>query len=85
MVVQLSGLTVVACSAIYRLIELSDGWNGKVISTQWLFSKWPLYFIARSFICMILTYSSSTDVFDGAMVVLAMITLAVLHPGYLLY
>ena len=27
--------------SIYRTIELSGGWNGKVISTQWLFSQFP--------------------------------------------
>jgi len=47
--------------AIYRLIELSDGWNGVVISTQWLF-----------------------NVFDAAMVFLAMFILSLLHPGLLL-
>ncbi|KAI0255341.1 RTA1 like protein-domain-containing protein [Lactifluus subvellereus] len=47
--------------SIYRTIELSGGWDGKVISTQWLF-----------------------NVFDGAMVVLAMFTLNVFHPGVLL-
>jgi len=24
---------------IYRVVEFVNGWNGKVISTQWLFSK----------------------------------------------
>ncbi|KLO17014.1 RTA1 like protein [Schizopora paradoxa] len=48
--------------AIYRLIELSDGWNGTVIATQWYF-----------------------DVFDGAMVVLAMLILNVLHPGFMIF
>ncbi|KLO10602.1 RTA1 like protein [Schizopora paradoxa] len=48
--------------AIYRLIELSDGWNGTVIATQWYF-----------------------DVFDGAMVVSAMLILNVLHPGYMIF
>ncbi|KAF9517379.1 hypothetical protein BS47DRAFT_1433792 [Hydnum rufescens UP504] len=47
--------------AIYRTIELSNGWGGRVIRTQ-------VYFNA----C------------DGAMVVLAMYTLNVLHPKKLL-
>ncbi|KAI0040112.1 RTA1-domain-containing protein, partial [Auriscalpium vulgare] len=47
--------------SVYRTIELADGWNGKVISTQVLF-----------------------NVFDGAMVTLAMYTLNICHPGYLL-
>ena len=29
---------VLVIRSIYRTIELSDGWSGKVISTQWLFS-----------------------------------------------
>ncbi|KAJ3766679.1 RTA1-like protein [Lentinula raphanica] len=44
--------------AIYRTIELSDGFDGKIIETQWLF-----------------------DVFDAAMVVLAMYTYNFVHPG----
>ncbi|KAI0078753.1 RTA1-domain-containing protein [Panus rudis PR-1116 ss-1] len=47
--------------SIYRTIELSDGWNGRIISTQ-------IYF----------------NVLDGMMVLLAMITFNVFHPGYLL-
>ncbi|KZP31391.1 RTA1-domain-containing protein [Athelia psychrophila] len=47
--------------AIYRLIELSDGWNGTVIATQNYF-----------------------NVFDGAMVTLAIFTLNFFHPGRLL-
>jgi len=43
---------------IYRVVEFVNGWNGTVISTQWLF-----------------------NVFDGAMIVLAMYTLNIFHPG----
>ncbi|KAI0092753.1 RTA1-like protein [Irpex rosettiformis] len=46
---------------VYRTIELADGWNGRIISTQ-------VYF----------------NVLDGAMVVLAMYTWNILHPGLLL-
>ena len=28
---------------VYRLIEFKDGFHGKVISTQWLFSAWSFY------------------------------------------
>lgn len=42
----------------YRVVEFADGWNGKVISTQWVF-----------------------NVFDGTMIVLAMYTLNIFHPG----
>ncbi|EPQ52032.1 RTA1-domain-containing protein [Gloeophyllum trabeum ATCC 11539] len=47
--------------SIYRTVELSDGWNGRVIGTQ-------VYF----------------NVLDGTMVFLAMFTLNVFHPGFLL-
>jgi len=46
--------------SVYRMIELSGGWDGKVFSTQWLF-----------------------NVFDGAMIVFAMYTLNIFHPGVL--
>ncbi|KAF9517377.1 hypothetical protein BS47DRAFT_1339671 [Hydnum rufescens UP504] len=48
--------------AVYRTIELSNGWGGRIIQTQ-------VYF----------------NVCDGAMVVLAMYTLNILHPKELLY
>ncbi|KAK7690655.1 hypothetical protein QCA50_005754 [Cerrena zonata] len=46
---------------IYRIIELADGFDGRVIKTQ-------IYFI----------------IFDGAMVLVAMLTLNVFHPGRML-
>ncbi|KAH8827430.1 RTA1-like protein [Flagelloscypha sp. PMI_526] len=47
--------------AIYRLIELSDGWTGEIITTE----KW-------------------FNIFDGTMVVLAIWSLNLAHPGRLL-
>jgi len=47
--------------AVYRTIELSGGWTGRIISTQ-------VYF----------------NVLDGAMVTLAIITINIAHPGFLL-
>ncbi|KAK0201373.1 RTA1 like protein-domain-containing protein [Desarmillaria ectypa] len=47
--------------AIYRTIELADGWNGRIILTE-------VYF----------------NVLDGAMVVLAIYTLNLAHPGFLI-
>ncbi|KAE9404180.1 RTA1-domain-containing protein [Gymnopus androsaceus JB14] len=47
--------------AIYRTIELADGFDGKVIQTQWLF-----------------------NFFDATMVVFAMYTFNLAHPGRLL-
>uniref|UniRef100_A0A8H7XYP2 RTA1-domain-containing protein n=1 Tax=Psilocybe cubensis TaxID=181762 RepID=A0A8H7XYP2_PSICU len=53
--------TVLFIRAIYRIIELTDGWNGRIIQTE-------LYF----------------NVLDGAMVVLAIYTLNIFHPGMML-
>ncbi|KAJ2915882.1 hypothetical protein MD484_g4518, partial [Candolleomyces efflorescens] len=44
--------------AVYRTVELSDGWTGRIISTE-------VYF----------------NVLDGAMVILAIYTLNIVHPG----
>ncbi|PPQ84918.1 hypothetical protein CVT25_004586 [Psilocybe cyanescens] len=48
--------------SIYRIAELADGWNGKIIQTE-------VYF----------------NVLDGAMIILAIYTLNIFHPGRLLY
>jgi len=38
MLIGLSAMLVLLLTrSIYRMIELSDGWTGNVISTQWLF------------------------------------------------
>ncbi|TFK46776.1 RTA1 like protein, partial [Heliocybe sulcata] len=47
--------------AVYRTVELANGWKGQIIRVQSYF-----------------------DGMDGAMVVLAALTLNVLHPGFLL-
>lgn len=47
--------------AVYRTIELSDGWTGRIISTE-------LYFL----------------VLDGGMIIIAMVTMNVFHPGLLM-
>lgn len=47
--------------SIYRTIELSNGWNGRIIGTQHYF-----------------------NILDGGMVFLALFTINVLHPTYLL-
>ncbi|TDL16186.1 RTA1 like protein [Rickenella mellea] len=54
-------VTCIFIRGVYRTIELSDGWHGRIIATQ-------VYF----------------NVLDGAMILLATITLNILHPGYLL-
>ena len=32
--------TLMAFRTIYRVIEFEDGWNGTVISTEWIFGRW---------------------------------------------
>ena len=70
---------------MYRTIELADGWNGRIISTQVLFSA----FLPSQSFCELTendTFLSFffTDVLDGAMITLAMYTMNFAHPGLLL-
>ncbi|KAJ6582639.1 RTA1 like protein-domain-containing protein [Mycena vulgaris] len=48
--------------AVYRVIELADGFKGRIIQTQ-------VYF----------------DALDGWMIVFAIVTLNLVHPGFMLY
>lgn len=64
---------------IYRTIELADGWDGKVMATQWLFST----LLVKSY-GSCLNSLSVADVFDGAMVTFAFYALNIGHPGMLL-
>ena len=67
---------------MYRTIELSNGWNGRIISTQVLFSTYlDLVFNTTVLTAHALTY---LDVLDGAMVTLAIYTVNIAHPGWLL-
>ena len=66
---------------MYRTIELGDGWYGKVVRTQVYFSKLRHHII--SLLCLNQALSLS-DVFDGAMIVLAIWTLNFFHPSLLL-
>ena len=61
------------------MVEFVSGWNGKVISTQWVFSAWSLFtFLFTNLIVIIGDYA---DVFDAVMIVLAMFILNLVHPG----
>ncbi|KAF8161694.1 RTA1-like protein [Crassisporium funariophilum] len=53
--------TLLVIRAIYRTIELNNGWDGPIISDELLF-----------------------NVLDGAMIVLAIYTINIAHPGLLL-
>ena len=63
---------------MYRTIELADGWNGRIISTQVYFSGLDLTYLVNAILIIL------TDVLDGAMVTLAIYTLNFAHPGFLL-
>ena len=63
---------------MYRTIELIDGFDGKITQTQIYFSQSPLPLSLRG------DSPHCLDIFDGAMIVLAMYTLNLLHPGWLL-
>lgn len=62
-------------SAIYRVIELSDGWTGTIIQTEVYFSEQPFL---SSVVLDLILYE---DVFDGAMIVLAIFIFNFIHPG----
>jgi hypothetical protein len=63
---------------MYRVVEFANGWTGKVISTQWVFSAWSFFSFLFPNLIVIVVYA---DVFDGTMIVLAMYTLNLFHPG----
>ena len=67
---------LIVCRTIYRVVEFVSGWNGTVVSTQWLFSTW-LFIIP----CPRVIIGDCADVFDGTMITLAMFTLNFFHPG----
>ena len=60
-----------------------SGWNGTVISTEWLFSRWSFVAAFRLESYRIIT-DDHADVFDGTMITLAMFTLNLFHPGIFL-
>lgn len=66
--------------AVYRTIELSDGWGGVIISTE-------RYFSESSTILLLTGYALSNVlvVLDAIMIVLGMYVLNVIHPWYFLY
>lgn len=68
-------------SAIYRVIELSEGWEGPVITTEWYFSTFSKTRVTIARLQSHLPISPK-DLFDGAMIALAMTVLNVFHPGY---
>ena len=70
--------TLLFIRAIYRTIELSDGWGGKIITTEVWFSECSS---TKRYERGLIDHA---DVFDAAMVVVAMYCLNVLHPGWTL-
>ena len=67
--------------AVYRVIELADGWNGTIIKTEAWFCECPI--ARQTSMNRRLTHVNSV-VFDAAMVVIAMFIVNGLHPGWLL-
>lgn len=67
-------------SAVYRTIELADGWTGRIIHTQVYFSESTSTFLERR----PADGRVRLDVLDGAMIVLAIYTLNFAHPGIFL-
>ncbi|KAG6886613.1 hypothetical protein C0995_006447 [Termitomyces sp. Mi166 len=70
--------------SVYRLIELADGWLGRIIRTEVYFSALSS---ARSEPLASVTYRpffSFLDVLDGVMITLAIYTFNFIHPGFFL-
>ena len=61
---------------LYRLIALAGGWNGKAMHQEMLFSSSPpfTYLIPHA-------DPSLLDIFDGAMVIQALVMFIMVHPG----
>jgi hypothetical protein len=70
------------CRTIYRTAQFADGAQGKITSTQWLFSTYLCYYWKSNTDRIVTNYCAV--VFDGAMITLAMVTLNIFHPGRLL-
>ncbi|KAJ3488235.1 hypothetical protein NLI96_g2983 [Meripilus lineatus] len=70
---------VIFIRSVYRLIELSDGWTGRIIGTQVYFSK--LY---SGFQQTLAYHPTVADVLDGGMITLAFYCLNICHPGVLI-
>jgi hypothetical protein len=68
-------LSLMVCRTIYRTAEFVSGWNGKIYSTQWLFSTCVCYKLHR----IVTNYCAV--VFDATMIAQAMWTLNIIHPG----
>ena len=71
------------CRTIYRTAEFADGFQGRITSTQSLFSTYlSLQLGSRTTGRIVTNYCAV--VFDGLMITLAMVTLNIFHPGDLL-
>jgi hypothetical protein len=68
---------------IYRVLEFIEGWEGKIMNTEWPFSTWSFVDFSSLELYNIIT-DNLEDVFDGTMIVLAIYTLNFFHPGIFL-
>jgi hypothetical protein len=72
-------LSLIVCRTIYRTAEFADGFQGKITSTQSLFSTYLCYNL-KSHTDRMVTNCCAV-VFDSGMITLAMVTLNIFHPG----
>jgi hypothetical protein len=68
-------LSLMVSRTIYRTAEFVGGWDGKINSTQWVFSTCIFYKSHR------IVTNHCAVVFDAIMITLAMWTLNIFHPG----
>jgi hypothetical protein len=68
---------------IYRVLEFKEGWEGKIMNSESLFSTWSFVDFSSLESYNIIT-DNLEDVFDGTMIVLAIYTLNFFHPGIFL-
>ena len=62
--------------SVYRTVELANGWDGVIISTERYFgTSWHLFWLKYADNILLI------DWLDGAMVTIAIYTLNFIHPG----
>ena len=61
---------------MYRLVALAGGWNGKAMHQEMLFSSsLPLTYLIPQ------AHPLPQDIFDGAVVIQAIVVFIMVHPG----
>ena len=70
----------VSFRAVYRIIELAGGWDGRVMVTEKYFSKRSFAILTAEHLLTL----APPDVLDGMMIAIAMYTVNMFHPGWLI-